>query len=124
VGRVESAVCCAVVLSGGLLGACGMSTPASGAPAQGAQSTCQQVSAALSDGPDPQADPVGYALAQLAPLRRVAPTTSDPALKQAIDRLVTDFQAQYRDRGTDPNANKAATNALARVESLCPAGPS
>src|ERR1700733_15082867 len=47
--------------------------------------TCQQVTAALSDGPDPGADPVGYAEAQILPLRQIR--TSDPTLKAAISRL-------------------------------------
>ena len=34
------------------------------------QDTCQRVSAVLSNGPDPDADPVGYAEAQVLPLRQ------------------------------------------------------
>ncbi len=124
VGRIETAVCCALVLSVSLLSACGTSTPTSVDPTQATQSTCQRVNAALSDGPDPRADPVGYALSQVAPLRNVAQTASDPALRQAIDRLVTDFGAQYRDGGTDSSVDKPVTSALAQVQSLCPAGRS
>ena len=40
-----------------LVGACSSSTAHASAPAT--ESTCQQVSAVLSDGPDPDADPVG-----------------------------------------------------------------
>jgi hypothetical protein len=101
-----------------------VSTPSSDTSAQEVRSACQQVNAALSDGPDPQADPVGYALAQVVPLRRVAPTTSDPTLRQAIDRLLADFEAQYRDTAKVASVNKAADTALARVRSLCPAAPS
>jgi hypothetical protein len=117
-------VCCAVVLSVSLASACGTSTSTSDPSTQAGGSNCRQVNAALSDGPDPQADPVGYALAQVAPLRRLAPTTSDPTLRQAMDRLVTDFEAQYRDNGTETGVNKAVNRALAQVQSLCPAVPS
>ena len=49
------------------------------------KTTCQQVSAVLSDGPDPGADPVGYAFAQVLPLRELH--TSDSSLQTAIDDL-------------------------------------
>ena len=39
----------------------------------------------LSNGPDPDADPVGYAQAQILPLREI--DTSDANLHQAIDAL-------------------------------------
>ena len=52
-----------------LLTACGSSGPAQSSAA--VKSACQQVSAVLSDGPDPDADPVGYAEAQIQPLHQI-----------------------------------------------------
>ncbi len=40
-------------------------------PARRSKQTCKQVEAVLSDGPDPEADPVGYAQAQILPLREI-----------------------------------------------------
>src|SRR5580658_9784510 len=45
-------------------------------PSAAVTRACRQVSAVLADGPDPDSDPVGYAEAQILPLRQVH--TSDP----------------------------------------------
>ena len=47
---------------------------ASAAAAPVAESACQQVGDALSNGPDPDTDPVGYAEAQIQPLRQIHAT--------------------------------------------------
>src|ERR1700728_2213452 len=64
--RARALALCSMVAGAALLSACG----SSGSPpdAAAAKSACQQVSAVLSDGPDPSADPVGYAEAQVVPL--------------------------------------------------------
>ena len=43
----------------------------SGSRAAAPQSLCQQLNAVFSDGPDPDADPVGYALSQIKPLQAI-----------------------------------------------------
>ena len=105
----------AVALGAGLLGACGSSATAAAPPA------CQKVSAALSDGPDPDADPVGYAQAQILPLRQIH--TSDHTLQMAIDRLSTAYQA-FVTAGGDRGAKKGVTAAASAVDAICPGATS
>jgi hypothetical protein len=80
--------------------------------------TCQQVSAVLSDGPDPGEDPVGYAEAQILPLRHVH--TSDPALRSAIGTLADAYFKFFASDGKSPAAISAVTVAAARMNKLCP----
>ena len=81
-----------LVLCAGLLAACGSSqSPHSALP-----STCQQVGAVLSDGPDSGVDPIGYAQAQVLPLHQVH--TSDTSLRSAIDNLASAYQASRLDQ--------------------------
>jgi hypothetical protein len=52
----------------------------------------------LSDGPDPGTDPVGYAEAQIQPLRQIhAP---NPTLAQAITTLAGAYSSFYTANGT------------------------
>jgi hypothetical protein len=52
-----------------MVSACGSSghSTATTAAAPAAESACEEVGDALSDGPDPDTDPVGYAEAQIQP---------------------------------------------------------
>jgi hypothetical protein len=102
-----------------LLGACGSSSkPASSAQsAQVKQQACKQVEAALSDGPEPQADPVGYAQAQVLPLRQIH--TTDGTLQQAIDTLAGAYQAFSSTHGAS-QAKNAVSSASKTIEHLCP----
>src|SRR5580658_3968849 len=100
----------------GTLSACasaGTSATASAAVRQ----TCQTVIAVLSDGPDPGADPVGYAEAQILPLRRIH--TTDRPLQAAIDALAAAYQKVF-----DTNGSKAAVAAVRgasrQVDTICP----
>jgi hypothetical protein len=103
-----------------LLGACGSAAPASARPASAAvvHTTCTQVSAVLSDGPDPGADPVGYAEAQVLPLRQI----HSPAqtLEGAISTLATAYNSFYAAEGTGSGVKSALTTAVNRINSLCP----
>lgn len=107
------------VATAGLLGvgvaACGSSSSAS-ANAE-VQQTCQQVEAALSDGPEPIADPVGYAQAQVIPLRQIR--ASDEKLRQAIDALASAYERFSADDGASP-AKSAVSAASREVDSICP----
>ena len=102
-----------------MVSACGSSghPTASAAAAPVAESACQQVGDALSNGPDPDADPVGYAEAQIQPLRQIhAPS---PALAQAITTLAGAYSSFYAANGA--GAVKTALNtAIKRINSLCP----
>lgn len=94
------------------LSACGSSAPSSMT-----RTTCASVAAVLSDGPDPGADPVGYAEAQIVPLRQIH--TSDAALKKAIDGLSGAYRQFYTTNGSS-SAKLVLKNASAAVNHICP----
>ena len=107
----------ALALCAGLLAACG-SSPASGqASSPAAKATCQDVAAVLSDGPDPGADPVGYAQAQILPLRQIHP--SDKVLHSAIDNLASAYQ-QFSSTNGNKAAKQAVSKASKTINTLCP----
>ncbi len=84
--------------------------------------TCQQVSAVLSDGPDPDADPVGYAEAQILPLRRI--NAPDQALRSVIGQLANAYQQFFASNGNSSNAKEAVAVASEKLNSLCPGATS
>ncbi len=70
----------------------------------------------LSNGPDPTADPVGYAEAQVLPLRQIH--TSQKTLQRAIDKLAAAYQAFS---WSDGRAGKpAVTQASRELNLICP----
>lgn len=105
-----------------LLTACGSSGSSSAAATTSAvKNTCQQVSAVLSDGPDPGADPVGYAEAQVLPLRQLH--TSDQSLQKAITALADAYQQLSSSNG-DTAAKQSVGQASRRVNAICPGAAS
>jgi hypothetical protein len=104
--------------------ACGSSSSSSAAGASTAavQASCQQVSAVLSDGPDPDADPIGYAEAQILPLRGIS--VSDQALHTAITQLADAYQAFFDSNGKSSSAKEAVTVASNKLNSICPGAAS
>jgi hypothetical protein len=105
--------------------ACSSSSSASaaaGASASVAASGCQQVSAVLADGPDPDSDPVGYAEAQILPLRHVS--APDPALHAAIDELAGAYQQFFASNGKSSSAKEAVSVASKKLNSICPGAAS
>jgi hypothetical protein len=107
------AICASLALA---LSACSSSGNAAAAAASA--KTCQQVSAVLSDGPDPSEDPVGYAEAQILPLRQVH--TSDLQLRAAISKLASAYAAFFADNGKSESAASAVLAAAAHMNKLCP----
>ena len=111
-----------------LLGACSSAASPSRAAAGGTastaalRSTCTQVSAVLSDGPDPDSDPVGYAEAQMLPLGQIH--TSDARLGAAIGKLASAYRAFFDSNGTSSSAKLAVAAASKRVDSFCPGAAS
>ena len=102
-----------------LLVACGLSACGSAArSASAVGETCQQVGAVLSDGPDPSADPVGYAEAQIRPLRAIE--TSDAPLERAIARLASAYQTYWRADGAGASAKRAVATAATALDAYCP----
>ncbi|MGD0448200.1 MAG: hypothetical protein ABSB36_06225 [Candidatus Dormibacteria bacterium] len=97
---------------------CGSSTPAS---TPSIASTCQALSAVLSDGPDPSADPVGYAEAQVLPLRQIL--TPDRDVQRAMRALASAYE-QYYTTGGNSVARQAVSQAGTEVDALCPGATS
>jgi hypothetical protein len=119
--RVELAV---AVLAALLASACSSTAraPASSAAAPAVTATCQQVSAVLSDGPDPDSDPVGYAEAQILPLRQIS--TPDPPLHAAIGQLADAYQQVFASGGKSSSAKEAVSVASNKLNSICPGAAS
>jgi hypothetical protein len=112
VGPLRAAV---LVVSAGWLSAC-TAAPAHAQPGT-LKITCQQVSAVLSDGPDRGADPVGYAEAQILPLRHVS--TTDSRLRAALDELSSAYR-QFTDTKGSRGAKRAVSGASRSVNAICP----
>jgi hypothetical protein len=110
------------VLAMSTLAACGSSSGHPDAGGVGISATCTAVGAALSDGPDPDADPVGYAEAQIRPLRAIQ--TSDQALRVAIDNLAEAYARVFASNGTSSTASKAVAAAASKVNAICPGAAS
>jgi hypothetical protein len=88
------------------------------APQTAAQQACQQVSDVLADGPDPDADPVGHAEAQILPLRQIR--TPDAAIGLAIAGLADAYSGYLAVNGAGKAATATLTTAINKINSLCP----
>jgi hypothetical protein len=104
-----------------LLAGCGSSSKTASASAQVEQETCRQIEAVLSDGPEPEADPIGYAQAQVLPLRQIH--TSDERLRQAIDRLASAYQTFSSSHGTSSAKSTVSVTSKA-IDDICPGAAS
>ena len=82
------------------------------------ENACEQVSAVLSDGPDPDADPVGYAEAQILPLRQLS--VSNQALHAAISQLADAYQKLFASNGKSSSAKEDVAVASSKLNSICP----
>ncbi len=71
----------------------------------------------LSDGPDPGADPVGYAQAQILPLRQLK--IADAPLQRAVQALAAAYEAVSSGNG-DSVSTKQVSAAEKAVNALCP----
>jgi hypothetical protein len=102
--------------------ACGSSSPGSSRTAvlgSTLHQECTSISGVLSDGPDPDADSVGYAQAQVLPLRQLALT--DARLHQDVLRLASAYQAFSSGSGAGGTAAAlAVATAENAVNSICP----
>jgi hypothetical protein len=80
---------------------------------------CTAVSDVLSDGPDQAADPVGYAQAQVLPLRQL--TIGDATLHRAVLSLATAYQTfSSSTAATRAAATLAVSKAENEVSKICP----
>jgi len=103
-----------------VLAACGSSTITTSRA--DIKQTCKQVEAVLSDGPEPIADPVGYAQAQVLPLRQIH--TPDASLQKAIDGLASAYEALSAGEHVEKPARAAVTAASTRINAICPGAAS
>ena len=104
--------------------ACGSSSSSSQASnsavlGSAVQQDCTAVSDALANGPDPDSDSIGYAQAQVLPLRKL--TISDATLHQDVLTLAAAYQAFSTASGAG-SAAAAATVSKAEnaVNHICP----
>jgi hypothetical protein len=97
------------------------STSSTSGASQAVSAACEQVGAVLSDGPDPGADPVGYAEAQVSPLRQIS--TQDTKLRAAIGKLADAYQVFYTSNG-NKSAGEAVTVASNAINKICPGAAS
>lgn len=105
------------------LAACGGSAGTSAsAGAASTRQSCQQIGAVLADGPDPDADPAGYAEAQILPLRQVH--IADQPLKTAVGQLDSAYQHLFSSNGSSTAAVKAVAAASKKVNAICPGAAS
>ncbi len=110
------------VLAAMAVTACGSSSSSASAAAlygTALQQQCTAVADVLSDGPDPDADSVGYAEAQVLPLRQLKLT--DKPLNQAVQSLASAYQAYSTSTGAaNTAAALQASKAEAAVNAICP----
>jgi hypothetical protein len=108
-----------VALAVPLLTACGSSGSGGGAASAHAPAAlCQKIMGVLSDGPDPDADPVGYALSQILPLGQIH--TSDQAVSTALHSLVAADHALVKSNGADKTAKADIKKADNSLNTACP----
>jgi hypothetical protein len=102
------------------LAACGSSGGSGGVPSlsKAPSSLCSSLNAILSDGPDPDADPVGYALSQILPLGELH--SSDSAAIGVVHQLISADRALVKSGGSNRSASKTIKAADESINEACP----
>ena len=119
VARASSVAVASVALAIPLWGAWAGGGPAGASTHSKAPATlCRTLNGIFSDGPDPDADPVGYALSQIRSLGAIH--TSDHTLGAAVTKLVASDKAFVRSTGSDRAAKKTIKREDAAVHAACP----
>jgi hypothetical protein len=117
-----AALAAVTLLAGATLGACGgVSEPAVSAAGTALQQSCAAVAAVLGNGPDPGEDPLGYAEAQILPLRTVG--TTGTAMHREVVAL-SDAYGQFESTNGSAAAASAVERASARLDATCPGATS
>ena len=99
--------------------ACGSSSPASSSSLSAKQQGCTTLSDVPSDGPDPDADPVGYAEAQVLPLEQLE--LADATLGQAVHGLDAAYRAFRTTNGAKGTAAAVkVSTAQTALNAICP----
>ena len=81
-------------------------------------SVCEKLNAVFSDGPDPDADPVGYALSQILPLGDVH--TTDRTVRTDLTKLIAADRALVQSNGKDHTAKAGIKKDDHLVNEACP----
>jgi hypothetical protein len=115
--RRETPAVVAAVLALSTLAGCGSSGSVGARAAASIAAPCTQVASVLSDGPDPGADPVGDAQAQVLQLCRLG--ISEQPLHRAIDALASAYQNFSQTDGS-AGAKAGVSRAVHEVSALCP----
>jgi hypothetical protein len=115
-----ASVATSLVVAVPLLTACGASSNGGGgaATAKAPAALCSKILAVLSDGPDPDADPVGYALSQVDPLGDIH--SSDHAVQTTLTTLIAADKALVSAKGADHAAKATITRADKSLNVACP----
>jgi hypothetical protein len=100
--------------------ACGAGSPSGAAVASAHAPTavCQKILGVLSDGPDPDADPVGYALSQILPLGQIHP--SDRTVSTTLRSLIRADRSLVTSNGADKTAKTGIKKADTSLNKACP----
>jgi hypothetical protein len=100
--------------------ACGSTGPSGAAvsSAHAPAAVCQKILAVFSDGPDPDADPVGYALSQILPLGQIH--TSDHSVSTTLHSLIREDRALVKSKGSDKSAKSGIKKADKSLNKACP----
>jgi acyl CoA:acetate/3-ketoacid CoA transferase alpha subunit len=100
----------------------GSGSSASGGAAIAPAALCEQLNGVFSDGPDPDADPVGYALSQIMPLQGLH--TSDSSAMATVSSLADADQALVNANGADKSATATIKHDDAALDRVCPGAAS
>jgi hypothetical protein len=118
--RSRYVVIASVAVAAPLWAACGAGASGGGAAAsaQAPAALCQKLLAVFSDGPDPDADPVGYALSQIRPLGEIH--TADHSVSTTLTKLIAADRALVSAEGSDHAATVAIKKAESALNTDCP----
>jgi hypothetical protein len=87
------------------------------AEAAALKKACDQVSAVLANGPDPEARPPGFPEAQIMPLGRIH--AQDRSLRAALRRLDAAYRQLFASDGSSGAASRAIVAASGRISTIC-----
>jgi hypothetical protein len=118
--RPRSMALASVAVAIPLWAACGAGSPSGAAvnAAHAPTALCQKILGVFSDGPDPDADPVGYALSQILPLGQIH--TSDHSVSTTLHSLVKSDRALVKSNGADKAAQSGIKKADKSLNKACP----
>jgi hypothetical protein len=101
------------------LTSCGGNSSANASATAATQRACTNVTNVLANGPDPDADSVGYAEAQVLPLSQLS--ISNASLHKAIDQLDTAYREFSSNDGADSATYAVKVSAAEKaLNKICP----